>query len=438
MRFSLPHFVLIFAALATPLLPAAQPLGQDLLWQLSDPPVVEGTKPSTVLDLPLEAEADLPPDEWTAKAFDGVLGLARDDTDYLQKLQKKRQAARIVKARLQTDLDPVLLAGAVTEDHPVRFLRQSSTFHAERRAVSKDAVYVRMPSPTERSSRKPKSALSLALGEVETPIFEETRQAEVKTYALTGLSAPASGSLASAPLSSLQVVETGKSWDLQVFNTQPTALFTVDPFGSLGGWYSRDGEMTVSHSGSGGNPGGAMLGSFAAQPFFPIPQTDSFRLDSGSATPTQAANFLGYYRYIGLNPDRVTWVFDFKAEDILPSDLVFRFSDGSNTFFYPFAISSVGAWNRVYVPLSYSAGWIGGNASLFDLARQNVTSIEIQVTRNGTGFQRYLVDNLEVRDFSIPEPDTLAFLVFGAMTLLARRWFTGRRKHGVETELEQP
>ncbi len=429
MRFPSINVLFLAWALGPLTAHASTALGNDFLWHLSEPPVVERSKASGVPADSLQPTAPTALAEWTGASIAGVLGLARDDMDYLRQLREKRQEALVVKARLQTDLDPVLLAGAAAPDRPLRFLHRASAAMSRQTSVRGDAVYVRMPQAA--SSSRP-AAQGLGLSAAPAFFTEDVLQAEEKTYALTGLSAPARG--ANAPMAALHVVESGPTWDLQVFNVQPTALLGVDPFGSLGGWYSRDGEMTVSHNASGGNPGGAMQGSFASQ-FFPIPQTDAFRLDNNiNTTPAQAEGFLGDYRYIGLDPSRVTWVFDFMAEHVLPSDLVFRFSDGANTFFYPFNIATVGSWNRVYVPLNYTSGWVGGNAALFDNARKNVTSIEIQVTRSGTGFQSYYVDNLEVRDFSIPEPDTLAFLAFGAVTMFARRWFTRRRKPFADIE----
>jgi hypothetical protein len=249
---------------------------------------VEKAKQSDALDLPLETVETSPLAEWTDLSFAGVLGLARDDTDYLRQLREKRLEALVVKARLQTGLDPVLLAGADAPEQPIRFLHRRPAVASSASPVGKDAVYVRLPPPVDREANRP----ALGLSAPESFFTEDAVQPESKTYALTGLSAPVQGNLSAAPMAALHVVETGPTWDLQVFNAQPTALLTVDPFGSLGGWYSRDGEMTVSHNAGGGNPGGAMQGSFASQ-FFPIPQTDAFRLDTGSATPTQATNFLG-------------------------------------------------------------------------------------------------------------------------------------------------
>ena len=183
--------------------------------------------------------------------------------------------------------------------------------------------------------------------------------------------------------------------------------------------------MAVTHDATGGNPGGAMKGTFSSQ-FFPIPQTDAFRLASGESgiTAGQEAAYLGDYRAITAYPARLSWVFELKPEDVLPSDLVFRFSDGTSTFFLPFTewVTNVGEWNRVYVPLDYSKGWLGGSYAAFGAAIENITSIEIQVSRNGIGEQSYLIDNFEIIDFSIPEPSTAGFLLLSGVAIAARRW----------------
>lgn len=184
-------------------------------------------------------------------------------------------------------------------------------------------------------------------------------------------------------------------------------------------WDSRDGEMTVGHD-SFGNPGGALKGIFDAQ-FFPFPQTDAFTAqevaidgDTGDDPFTGDYGAIGYWN---------GWTFDFYAEDVLPSDLVFRFTDGVNTFFKSFAsqVTTIGVWHTVRIYPGYNSGWIGGSAFDFEQALTDVEQVDIQITRSGLEEQSFYLDNLNYSGNQVPEPNTAMFLVFGCAILTLRK-----------------
>jgi hypothetical protein len=199
------------------------------------------------------------------------------------------------------------------------------------------------------------------------------------------------------------------------------ASFYTENFANLNGWVDRDaGEMTVSHNAGFGNTAGSLQGSFASQGS-PSPEIDAFRANTGSS----GGNFTGdYWTDV---PNFSSWSFDFYSDDILPSDVIVRFSDGINTFFRNVSVaSSLNAWQSVSVSLSY-AGWFGGSASAFSNALAGVTFVDVQVSRSGTGAQTYFLDNFALNGGgggggggAVPEPEQ-GLLILGAMVLFAFR-----------------
>jgi len=197
-------------------------------------------------------------------------------------------------------------------------------------------------------------------------------------------------------------------------------LFSDDFTASNEGWGDRDaGEMSVSWTGAGGfgNPAasGSMQGTFAVQGAY-TPETDAFRLAGlGDLWGT----------YAGYSLDSFT--FDFYSDDVLPLDLIFRISDGINTFSK--LLSSAGsldAWAPITVSLNHASGWLGGGATAFSNALGAVTFVDIQVSRNGASAQDFFFDNFALNGTlgggggpsAIPEPGT-GLLVLGGMMLLA-------------------
>ena len=210
------------------------------------------------------------------------------------------------------------------------------------------------------------------------------------------------------------------------------AVFYTDTFASgLDGWVDRDpGKMTDSYNSGFGNPAGSDQGTFAAQ-VFPVPQTDAWRANSGTATGAFTGN------YWATVPGFTGYRFDFYAANVLPSDLTLRFGNGTSTFSLALLpinlnITSVGSWYSVGVTLDYSqGGWFGGTAAQFSNTLSNVTFVDVQVTRNGTGAQTYNLDNFALVNqlIFVPEPTSGLFwfgwaLVFGGL----RRKLAGRRQ----------
>lgn len=177
-------------------------------------------------------------------------------------------------------------------------------------------------------------------------------------------------------------------------------------------WATRDSELVVSQSGL---SGGVLVGDFdPASPGDVV--TDAFRLSSFMAFP-------GYIL--------TAFSFQFYSVDVLPSDLLFRFGNGSTTFFRSLSLGSIGGWTSHTLALDNQTGWLGGVPSSFTSVLAAATFYDIQVTQNGTNSQTYFVDNFQIMGeepgyagspAAVPEPGTLNFLVLALMAAVARRW----------------
>lgn len=199
------------------------------------------------------------------------------------------------------------------------------------------------------------------------------------------------------------------------------AIILTDDF-SAGNdnWGDRDvGEMSVSHNGGFGNSAGSMEGVFAVQN--PAsPETDAFRLTTGLGDLTQGGTY-----------NLTSFTFDFYAASVLPSDLIFRFGDGSSTFFQAVTLTGLNSWETFTLSLASVSGWFGGNQTQFDAALQGTTFVEVQVSRSGTNSQTYYMDNFTLNGdlaggggggpSAIPEPNTISLLLLVALVVVAVR-----------------
>jgi hypothetical protein len=192
------------------------------------------------------------------------------------------------------------------------------------------------------------------------------------------------------------------------------------------GWSDRDAsDMAFSYNGGFGNPSGSLQGNFALQGT-PSVETDAFRGEPGDSGNAFFGDYwadIGYGNFYG-------WRFDFYADDVLPSDLTIRFGNGTYTFSQAVGsqVTALDQWFTVNVPLTYG-GWFGGTSTEFSNTLQNVTFIDVQITRNGAPDQTYYMDNFELHNevppVSVPEPTTGLF-VLGSVLLYGLR--RNRRK----------
>ena len=194
--------------------------------------------------------------------------------------------------------------------------------------------------------------------------------------------------------------------------TAEAAVLTSDSFDATTEGWTSAGSMTVTHNDTEGNPSadGALQGSFADQGFFFLPQTGSFRIDSGT-------DFLGEYPGLA---NLTGFTFDFMADSVLPLDVNLRLLSGLDAYYYTLDISSLntGTWTPYTVFLGAS-GW-QGNAGVL----ANVTAVEIQVARGSAAAQLFFLDNFGTLDDiydppvggAVPEPSTgLLVIYFGAL-----------------------
>ena len=166
------------------------------------------------------------------------------------------------------------------------------------------------------------------------------------------------------------------------------------------GWQHRtSGEMNVCFSATNSPDEGALIGVFPALDC-PSPDADVFNADAWAS----GGMFVGDYWSSGQSPYCLS--FDFYAQDVLPSCLHFRFRSssgvGTNGFFMCLddQLTTVGTWQRIQVPFQFSSNrWFGGSAADFSNALSNVEWAEVQVLRNGTGSQTYVIDHFSRVDW---------------------------------------
>ncbi len=203
------------------------------------------------------------------------------------------------------------------------------------------------------------------------------------------------------------------------------AVMIVEDFsGGANGWVERpDGSgMTVSHDG--GNFW--MVGSFASQ-FFPFPETDAFAINTGT-------DFLGNYLTGTANHPLTQIKFDLFADDVLPSDLFIRLVNGTDVFSYQFSLASmnINTWTPFSINLDWTAGWSGPSQLAFNtaLGAGGVDQVEIQLSRGGSGFQSFFLDNVSITNTplngggsnqAVPEPNQFLLLVLGGVLVYSLR-----------------
>ncbi|HMO52549.1 MAG TPA: hypothetical protein PKE26_11550 [Kiritimatiellia bacterium] len=173
------------------------------------------------------------------------------------------------------------------------------------------------------------------------------------------------------------------------------SLYTETFSNTTGGWQDRDtGKMFVTNVLSGGNPGGALAGTFpfsSGPPSFDA--TDAFVATGALST----ANFMGNYNEVD------AWVlgFDFMAANVLPSAFHVQIYSGALVLTRDLgaAITQTGVWHAIKLSLldADSGGW-GGDAGQFSTIVTNVTRIEFRITRRDNQFdtpaQTYYLDNI--------------------------------------------
>lgn len=174
-------------------------------------------------------------------------------------------------------------------------------------------------------------------------------------------------------------------------STRAASLYTETFSGSTGGWQDREiALMSVTNVLAGGNPGGCLSGSFPFEPI-PSPAPDAFMATGALAT----ASFVGSYS------DADAWLagFDFRANQVVPSTngLQFILRSGSKFIYRPInnQVNVTGQWYRFRFPLldTQLGGWLGDTAD-FSSILTNVTRFEVEITRNGSDPQTYLLDNI--------------------------------------------
>lgn len=181
------------------------------------------------------------------------------------------------------------------------------------------------------------------------------------------------------------------------WNVRAASLYTETFSNTNGGWRDRlVGGMILTNVTSGGNPGGALQGTFPASFIPPAPPDDAFVATGGVASGV--ANFIGNYDEVD------AWVlgFDFNALQVLPSELsvwIFGGVNGAVNRSLNGAVVATNSWYSFRIPLLAAGlgGWQGSVAN-FAAIMTNVTQVEVRITRkdnlSDTPQQSYLLDNV--------------------------------------------
>ncbi len=203
----------------------------------------------------------------------------------------------------------------------------------------------------------------------------------------------------------------------------PAAVLYVETFASDDAGWTGPNFDTFGHDPAVGLPPGSIYGTLDAPSEF-FPTIASFRADSLSSIVGGGAAFTGNYYAAGATGIK----FDFLAVDVIPSTLALVIHGAGYTFTYGLAVpGSIGSWVNYGIPITF-VGWVGGTASEFSSAIQNVQYVEVRMASSGSSMQTYHLDNFELSGEldllpSIPEPAT-GLLYLGVILLAA----LGRRR----------
>ncbi len=210
------------------------------------------------------------------------------------------------------------------------------------------------------------------------------------------------------------------------------SLFTATFESGTEGWVDRDaGKMTVSLATQAGNPGNALQGKFNALAFGrPSANISDAMIVSGVS---DSANLTGDY----LSADARLLGFDFKCVNTLPVslDVFLRGANGRTVHrsFHPM-LKEQGIWQsfRVLLDSPDRGEWLGHMAQYDDIL-SSVTSVVIQISRNGESEQFYLVDNFFID--TLPETVAATTMTEGTVRLSWNNLRFGQR-YNVEATID--
>lgn len=172
------------------------------------------------------------------------------------------------------------------------------------------------------------------------------------------------------------------------------ASLTTETFEvSAAGWGSMSTNLTLSvaHTNSGGNPGGALSLVLPQASFIPV--SDALAATGGTA----AAAFLGDYTAISAE----LLSFDIRAETIVPetNSMTVRLHSGTNMFrrIYDNLILATGVWYGIRLPLHdpQLGGWTNEiGPPNFEALKTNITRIEFVFRQSQLSAQRFRIDSI--------------------------------------------
>lgn len=203
----------------------------------------------------------------------------------------------------------------------------------------------------------------------------------------------------------VNIRQAGILWVGLTLNAFGASLTTETFEVSAAGWGSLSTNLTLSvaHTNSGGNPGGALSLVLPQASFLPV--SDALAATGGPA----AAAFLGDYTSVGAE----LLSFDIRAETMVPETnaLTVRLHSGTNIFrrTYDNLILATGVWYGVRLPLHDPrlGGWTNEiGPPNFEALNTNITRLEFVFRQSQLSAQRFRIDNIGLE--ALPRAQTSA------------------------------
>lgn len=192
------------------------------------------------------------------------------------------------------------------------------------------------------------------------------------------------------------------------------AVVTEDFEAGAAGWIGT-GDLSVSGT------NGYLAGVFQDSPL-----SGSFRAESGSSNGDFVGDLTRYADFASIR-------FDFMAEDAFPAGTALRFRGANNvTFSFGFSLNSIGSFQSVVIPTTFSSGWVGGTQAEFDTAFAAVQWMDVfmfaPAPLPGDPPSTFRLDNFafsSVLPTAIPEPGHSVLMVIGFVMIMTLRNRTG-------------
>lgn len=197
------------------------------------------------------------------------------------------------------------------------------------------------------------------------------------------------------------------------------AVITEDTWtaaGSLDGWNATNSPRTVPGPGFGTLTNTAGFLSITGGTNTGGPPEVDFIGEMGG-------NLSGNMAYTNVGAIQFSFLADANGTNDLPGGLQVYFMSTSTNLVWYYDIPSVSAgWNTYYANMSYGSGWYNtqgySTESYFNSSLLDVDEVGIVLQyQGGVDYESYGLDNFQLLDAPIPEPETYVVLGFALLSL---------------------